>query len=510
MGSPGIGKSWTLLYALQQALLYDGASVMLFLKKMGRAFLFLRRGIQIFAWQANSQKDVEADSILFSRKDLLVLLDPRESKDGGANYTNNSRMLIFAASNNEAHFTNDIVKKRGDAAMRHLDAPTTEELIVSIPKMGTEYNLESALERAKVVGRLPRYLMDDELYDTRLRQTNECIASLGHDTAEMKKILQFHGLVEEKNTLPRTIYSVGATFFSETNEDDDDDATQDDGATQGGDAGNATQQVEEPSGGEDTSEADDVGYDGQFGVDYKTRKLSIMSTYVLEELVTKERSNILSFWAKVGGGQLSGMGMSVEDLFWRDLKDVNGFRMRTFKMEPGNGAGQQGELLNQPPSNSLEGVSLENLTPEMVAHGTVCRMVEGCALIDNAGPGYQVYQLPVSGDHSMSMMGLESLLVNFGYLEKDNDTVKIAKHPPSNKLKYYWVVPHGMESKWKTKSPKGYRYTDGNKRKRKESTAERKRVNALKKVLRDCLKQHVEQIVLVMEEQLRPAAGETP
>ena len=40
-------------------------------------------------------------------------------------------------------------------------------------------------------------------------------------------------------------------------------------------------------------------------------------------------------------------------------------------------------------------------------------------------------------------------------------------------------------------------------------TAERQRVNALKKVLSDCLKQHVEQIVLVMEEQLRPADDET-
>jgi hypothetical protein len=27
MGSPGIGKSWNLLFALQQALLYDGANV---------------------------------------------------------------------------------------------------------------------------------------------------------------------------------------------------------------------------------------------------------------------------------------------------------------------------------------------------------------------------------------------------------------------------------------------------------------------------------------------------
>jgi hypothetical protein len=38
VGSPGIGKSWQLLYALQQALMFDGANVMLLVPKDYHAF----------------------------------------------------------------------------------------------------------------------------------------------------------------------------------------------------------------------------------------------------------------------------------------------------------------------------------------------------------------------------------------------------------------------------------------------------------------------------------------
>jgi hypothetical protein len=44
VGSPGIGKSWSLLYALQQACLFDGANVCLFVSKNSTAYLSLRRG----------------------------------------------------------------------------------------------------------------------------------------------------------------------------------------------------------------------------------------------------------------------------------------------------------------------------------------------------------------------------------------------------------------------------------------------------------------------------------
>ena len=50
VGSPGIGKSWTLVYALQQALLYDGACVAFFQPKVGIASLYIRKSNTIYAW----------------------------------------------------------------------------------------------------------------------------------------------------------------------------------------------------------------------------------------------------------------------------------------------------------------------------------------------------------------------------------------------------------------------------------------------------------------------------
>ena len=40
-----------------------------------------------------------------------------------------------------------------------------------------------------------------------------------------------------------------------------------------------------------------------------------MSSYVVQEVVKKSRSNILSFWAKCGS-EMSGMGEAVENLFF--------------------------------------------------------------------------------------------------------------------------------------------------------------------------------------------------
>jgi hypothetical protein len=51
IGSPGLGKSWTLLYALQQALLYDDKVVLFFECKNNIAFLFYRRNNVIYAWE---------------------------------------------------------------------------------------------------------------------------------------------------------------------------------------------------------------------------------------------------------------------------------------------------------------------------------------------------------------------------------------------------------------------------------------------------------------------------
>ena len=102
-GSPGIGKSWTLFYALQQALLYDGATVLFFSQKENHVALYLRRSNKIHAWTSESRS--EAQSTLFDRLDVLVSLDPKESDKGSASFIMGKMKLLYAASNNKAHIS---------------------------------------------------------------------------------------------------------------------------------------------------------------------------------------------------------------------------------------------------------------------------------------------------------------------------------------------------------------------------------------------------------------------
>ena len=55
VGNPGIGKSWTLIYALQQALLYDNVCVLLCFQKDNMAIVCIRRNNQIFVWKDDNR-----------------------------------------------------------------------------------------------------------------------------------------------------------------------------------------------------------------------------------------------------------------------------------------------------------------------------------------------------------------------------------------------------------------------------------------------------------------------
>jgi hypothetical protein len=83
VGSPGIGKSWNLIYALQQALLYQNACVILWFQKAGEAITCIRRKNEIFVWYVIKQIfNEKCYSNLFQNSNVIVLLDPRESKKG--------------------------------------------------------------------------------------------------------------------------------------------------------------------------------------------------------------------------------------------------------------------------------------------------------------------------------------------------------------------------------------------------------------------------------------------
>ena len=102
-GSPGIGKSWNLIYTLQQALLYENVCVLFCSQKQRITIVCIRRNNKIYVWKHNGAQWLQdCNSDLFFNSNVLVLLDPKESKEGGAKHALNLRMLIMATSNSFA------------------------------------------------------------------------------------------------------------------------------------------------------------------------------------------------------------------------------------------------------------------------------------------------------------------------------------------------------------------------------------------------------------------------
>jgi hypothetical protein len=456
VGSPGTGKSWTLLYALQQALLYDGACVMLFQQKGNNVTLCLRKDHLIYVWTTHGGESY-ADSILFDRKEVLVLLDPVEGKIGGAKYAQNKRMLIFAASNNENHFRNGILKANA-GALRYLSPWSEEELTVGLPRMKQDIDLELALTRAEVVGMLPRYLLDEKAFEERNKMLDYAVSDLSENPKLMEGVVRFRGMVTQSHTIPGTIFAV----FSDVQEPADD--VQD---------GSLPESI----------------YDGQFGVVYTERTLGIMSNKVVTEVIKNSRDIILSFWNVVNSSKQSSMGQVVEELFWSNLSspDKDGREMKQWKLIKGEEALQEQNFILTTPLKHLSDQRIENVKSILESEGTVARMEVNCPLIGFAGPGHKVYQVTLSGDPIFNLTIMKDLLFQLGYLKQDGDKLcqVDVNAAPQDQLDFYWVVPYGRERVWKTKRPKTV-VVGGDKQ---------------KEVLRDCIKDHVIQHVLIMGKQ---------
>ena len=262
VGSPGIGKSWTLIYALQQALLYENACVLLCFQKDNMAIVCVRRNNMIFVWICKDPSfSSKLDSLLFLNSNVLVLLDPRESTEGGASFVKGPRMLIMAASNNADHFKS-IGKFTGDYA-RILSCYTDKELkcAMRFMKQDTEPVLSMVvmLDRASKIGNLPRYILSETLFNNRLKETAKAIRGIAND--DVKEILNFDGICQSGSTIPGCIFAVNVCV------DDD------------------------------SSQANDViGYDGQFVLDYEKLQLTIISKSVRADILKSNRKFILSYW----------------------------------------------------------------------------------------------------------------------------------------------------------------------------------------------------------------------
>jgi hypothetical protein len=347
--------------------------------------------------------------------------------------------------------------KTNAGAQRYLSPWNIEELRVGLPRMQQDIKLDDALARIKDVGLLPRYLLDDVLFAERVELLNVAVSSLSNDRQKLKDIIEFRGTVSKGTTIAGTIFAV----FAEVQKLND---SAQDGRLHG------------------------CGYDGQTGVVYTGKTLDFMSEKVVNEIVKANRESILSFSAIVDSGMRSSMGQIVEDLFWTDLSnaDKGTLKMKQWELVDGTKSAEKStDFVLSTPLTLHSDHKLGDVNSIVDRRGKVARMEVRCALIDFGGPGRKVYQVTISDDHDLKAGPMVKLLVNLGYLIKDdNGLLQVnTMATPEDSLDFYWVVPYGRESVWKKKKPKTLNAGE----------------NITKEELQKCIRIHVKQYVLVME-----------
>jgi hypothetical protein len=179
VGTPGIGKSWNLIYALQQSLLYENACIALCFQKCGTSWVCIRKNHHIYVWTSKSEYfRSECVGGLLWKENVVVLLDPGESADGGASFCYSGKLrVIFAASFNR-HHSRSIHKVTGRHA-RFLNPYTMDELKIALKYMSntgvmyTDDEIAPMLERAKEVGCMPRYVLSSDASESPKKQVAE-------------------------------------------------------------------------------------------------------------------------------------------------------------------------------------------------------------------------------------------------------------------------------------------------------------------------------------------------
>ena len=416
VGSPGIGKSWTLIYALQQALLYEDVCVLFFFQKRINAIACIRRNGKIYVW-CNRHPELHkcCSSDLFQNRNVVVLLDPKESTAGGAEFTNGSHMSLYAASNDVKHFHNE--QKITPDFLKYLSVLLREELKIGCKYMVPDLMncsfsarikvISEIVKRAEVVGYLPRYVRSTKDYNARIKQTDWKTKNLSDE--EVKKLFHWNGMTDKFNmthmsNMSGCVFSVNAAVIASC------------------------------------SASEELSYDGGDGIDYGTLTLSIMSESVASDFIKKYRTNILNFWDKVGAGELSVLGNVVEDLFWIDLQNNSHMSICLMKSKGAD------FCCFKPGDNTtrLKDCTILDLKEKLffAKEKTICRMKAGNKLLDFAGPGFKVYQVTVGDNHTMNENGLEELFIASGHCNRIDGELVVAENANDMEMIHlYWVVP---------------------------------------------------------------------
>jgi hypothetical protein len=223
VGSPGIGKSWTVIYALQQALMYNGAFVVFTTQPTKQHLTCSRRHNKMFVWKSvtDDATSIFHSNILGNSKQVLVLFDPQKV---GTYIYSGDRRLIHTASNNETHFQHKPYKF-WKSPLRFLSPYTSKELSVALLRMHSNCNLELAKERSTIVGCLPRYLVDTESFPERSVMVENVMRDINQNPEYTSSLLSVGKLFYSGHTNPYyvqasgTILAVVAGFLSMDNGD---------------------------------------------------------------------------------------------------------------------------------------------------------------------------------------------------------------------------------------------------------------------------------------------------
>jgi hypothetical protein len=440
-GMPGIGKSWTLLYALQQALLYDGANVLFFFQKSDDVFLYLRRNNKIYAW--NSTPKSNANSDLFKRLDVLVLLDPKEAKQGGADFALGKMKLLYAASNNDSHFTDAAGKNNADL-LGFLGPPLDNELPVIVKRLDKSLTDNVIAERQANVGNLIRYILTEKSCKSRKDAIDLAVKSCIRDPNTLEDALDVNGMSNAQKTISGTLFKV---------------------------------LPKRPV------DLDTIGYDGQ-GIKYRGRVVEAANSKVRGEILKAKRTTIISYLGKTSNAEFSKMGDKAEEMFIKDLTNPDGMVVKTFLQARRNRRGEERTLVVENSMDVQREKNLSAICAEVLVHrNVVAKAAKNTALIDAAGPGLKVYQVTISPGHTMSLEAMESLSRYLGYILDD----KVVQSEVE-KLEFYWVVPIGIASQWQNKAPRKYNILE------KDS----EEISARKTLVNEVLATHVDQYVLPM------------
>lgn len=457
VGTPGIGKSWTLFYALQQALHYDGASVLFFFLKRNATVLYLRRNHQIYAWTSKCET---ASSDLFDRSDVVVLVDPKEARQGGADFISGNVKLIYAATNDENHFKGPAEKDYGKIRA-YLGPPPDNELMVLVQQLEPSLTLCDIQERKKHIGNLIRYLLDEEKYSMQNNATTSAINECKEDGI-LQRALNDDGMSGER--------TVGGALFHVL-----------------------------PRRPPPTQAS--IGYDGQ-NVDYRELVVQAATAQVRKAIVKGGREPVLSYWGKVGDGdEYATMSQEARQLFLCDLMSPSGMVLKRFLLTSDKSIkGQESHLVVKSGMVALRDVDFDGpcmlCAAVLLKTNIVVNVINSIPLlIDAAGPGHKLFQVATSSRPCMNIQTMSDICKAMGYTGENG---RVIPEDRTKTLEFYWVVPQAMVQTWNQKGPFTFPKCKGRK---VEDNENRKLINIF-------LKRHVKQYVLPMTCDIPPAYDE--